>query len=417
MLDKLKHVQLAAWIGIAMLMGSILGIIIGPSAQQIQFIGDIWLNLLKMLIIPMVMFLVVRSISTMDSPKTLGRIGGKVAGFYLCTTIFATLVAIIITTVLKPGIGFQFAKATTAFKPPEFLSIKEYIVSLFSSNMFVSFYDGNMIQVLVISIMIGLGVVSLKDNYRIPLKAWFQNMTELFMSLLNLLMKFTPIAVFCLMASTLGVYGLKMFTNMAKMLGTFYLASLVQVLLIYLGLLWLTTKTSPLEFLKKSIPVWVVAISTCSSAAVIPVNLKVAREEFDVSDQISSFSIPFGAQFNQDGGAILSCVVILFSAQALGVNFGIMKLIQMVLIATLVSAGSGAVPGGGIVRLMITSAAFGMPLEIVALVAAFYRLFDMGTTSMSVIGDLSGTVLIDGLEKRRTIKMAQRAEMAEHAAV
>ncbi len=191
--------------------------------------------------------------------------------------------------------------------------------------------------------------------------------------------------------------------NMAKMLGTFYLATLLQVLLIYLVLLWLITKISPLEFLKKSTLVWVTAISTCSSAAVIPVNLKVAREEFDVEDQISSFSIPFGAQFNQDGGAILSAVVILFSAQAIGINFGIMQLIQMVLVCTLVSAGSGAVPGGGIVRLMITSAAFGMPLEIVGLVAAFYRFFDMGTTSMSVIGDLSATVIIDRLEKRRAI--------------
>jgi Na+/H+-dicarboxylate symporter len=407
MLDKLRKMKLSTKIGIAMLAGSVLGIVIGPAAEQIKFIGDIWLSLIKMVIIPMVIFIVVKGISTMDSPKTLGRIGLKIALFYAFTTVFATLIGIIVTSITKPGIGFQFEKATEAFKTTEILGIKEYIASLFSSNMFVSFYDGNMMQVLVIAIIIGIAVVCLEDKYRIPVKAWFDNMAELCMSLVELVMKLSPIGVFCLMASSLGVYGLETFGNMARMLGAFYLSCLLQVLIIYLGLLWITTKTSPLQFLKKSIPTWVTAVSTCSSAAVIPVNLKVSREEFDVSDQISSFSIPFGAQFNQDGGAILSAVVILFSAQAIGVNFGIMQLIQMVLVCTLVSAGSGAIPGGGIVRLMITSAAFGMPLEIVGLVAAFYRFFDMGTTSMSVIGDLSATVLVDRLEKRRTVKVAK----------
>lgn len=409
MLDALMKMKLSTKIGIAMLTGGILGILIGPPAQEIKFIGDIWLNLLQMAIIPMVIFIVVKGISAMDSPKTLGRVGLKVAIFYTFTTVFATLIAIIVTLVLKPGIGFQFTKATEAFKTTQILGIQDYIKSLFSSNMFVSFFNGNMMQVLVVAIIIGIAVVCLEEKYRTPVKAWFDNMAELCMSLVELVMKLSPIGVFCLMVSSLGVHGLAVFANMAKMLGTFYLASLLQVLIIYLGLLWFTTKTPPLDFMKKSIPTWVTAMSTCSSAAVIPVNLKVAREEFDVSDHISSFSIPFGAQFNQDGGAILSAVVIIFSAQAIGINFGIMQLIQMVLICTLVSAGSGAIPGGGIVRLMITSAAFGMPLEIVGLVAAFYRFFDMGTTSMSVIGDLSATVLIDRLEKRRAIKMVKDA--------
>ncbi len=409
MLEALGKTKLSTRIGIAMLAGGILGILIGPPAKEIKFIGDIWLNLLKMSIIPMVIFIVVRGITAMDSPKTLGRVGLKIAVFYGFTTIFATVIAIIVTLMLSPGTGFQFTKATEAFKTSKMLGFKEYITSLFSSNMFVSFYEGNMMQVLVIAIIIGVAVVYLQEKQRTPVKAWFDNMAELSMSLVELVMKLSPIGVFCLMVASLGVYGLQMFGNMAKMLGTFYLASLLQVLIIYLALLWFTTKTPPLEFLKKSIPVWVTAISTCSSAAVIPVNLKVAREEFDVSDHISSFSIPFGAQFNQDGGAILSAVVIIFSAQAIGVNFGTMELIQMVLVCTLVSAGSGAIPGGGIVRLMITSAAFGMPLEIVGLVAAFYRFFDMGTTSMSVIGDLSGTVIIDRLEKRRTVEMGKDA--------
>lgn len=404
MFEALGKMSLAKKIGIAMVLGAILGIVIGPPAKQVKFVGDIWLNLLKMSLIPMVIFIVIKGITAMDSPKTLGRVGLKIAGFYGFTTIFATLIAIAVTLALKPGVGFQFAKATEAFKTSKMLGFREYITNLFSSNIFVSFYKGDMMQVLVIAIIIGIALLYLKEEQRTPLTAWFDNMAALSMSLVDLVMKLSPIGVFCLMISSLGTYGLATLGNMAKMLGTFYLSCLLQVLIVYLMLLWVVTGISPLKFLKKSALVWVTAISTCSSAAVIPVNIKVCRDEFDVEDQISSFSIPFGAQFNQDGGAVLSAVVILFSAQAIGVEFGLMQLIQMVLVCTLVSAGSGAVPGGGIVRLMITSAAFGMPLEIVGLVAAFYRFFDMGTTSMSVIGDLSATVLIDRLEKRRTVK-------------
>jgi len=405
MFKSLKNVKLSTQIAVAMIIGSILGLVVGEPMTQIKFLGDIWLNLMKMVIVPMVIFIVVKGISSMDSPKTLGRIGLRIALFYGFTTIAASIIAIVVTKVFKPGLGFQFEKATEVFdSTKEVLGFREYISNLFSSNMFVSFYNGDMMQVLIISIIIGLGIVFLDDKYRVPINAWFVNMSELFMSIIHLIMKLAPIGVFALMAASLGKYGLDMFATMAKMLGTFYLASLLQVLIIYFGLLWIFAKINPISFMRKSTATWVTAISTCSSAAVIPVNLRVSKEEFDVSDQVSSFSIPFGAQFNQDGGAVLSAVVILFSAQAIGVEFGFAELIQMVLICTMISAGSGAIPGGGVVRLMITSAAFGMPLEIVGLVAAFYRFFDMGTTSMSVLGDLSATVVMDRLEKNRLDK-------------
>jgi Na+/H+-dicarboxylate symporter len=401
--------KLATKIMIAMVAGSIVGLIIGPAAKEVKFIGDIWLNLLKMVMIPMVIFVVVKAISTMDNPKTLGRIGLKIVIFYAATTVFATLAGILVSSILKPGIGFQFEKATKVFETPKVLTFQGYIVGLFSPNMFASFYTSDMMQVLVISIFIGIAVIFLKDSHRIALREWFANMSELCMSAVELIMKLSPIGVFCIMASSLGISGTGVFAGMGKMLVSFYLSCLIQVVLVYLLFLWVTTRITPVAFMKKSARTWLTAISTCSSAAVIPVNLQVCDEEFGVSDKISSFSIPFGAQFNQDGGAILSCVVILFSAQALGVEFGIMELIRMVLIATVVSAGAGAIPGGGIVRLMVTSAAFGMPLEIVTLVAGFYRLFDMGTTSMSVIGDLSATVVVDRWEKKREIGMATSA--------
>lgn len=402
----LKKMQLSTQMAIAMIAGSIAGIAAGPPIQRIQFIGDMWLNLIKMVIVPMVIFVVVKGISAMDSPKTLGRIGLRTFIFYTCTVVLATIVGIAMSLVLKPGVGFHFEKSTKVFENVKVATFSEYILSFFSANMFASFTSGNMMQVLVISIFLGIAVVYLKEPRRAAVKAWFDAMSDLFMSVVDLVMKLSPIGVFCIMAASLGQKGLGTFVAMAKLLGVFYLSCLIQVILIFFLLLWTVTRISPVEFLKKSSSVWVAAISTCSSAAVIPVNLSVCEKEFNVSNKVSSFTIPFGTQFNQDGGAILSAVVILFSAQAIGVQFGLLELVRVVLVCTIVAAGTGAIPGGGIVRLMVSSAAFGMPLEIVALIAAFYRLFDMGTTSMCCIGDLSATLIIDKLEKGRELRAA-----------
>lgn len=414
MWQKIRNTSLAMQIIVAMVAGSIVGIIVGPVAANTQFIGDIWLNLIKMIVIPLIICVVVRGISSMDSPQMLGRVGSKIVIFYGFTTIVAGIIGVITTLILKPGVGFEFTNlsADESIQVGETLGFTEYITSLFSDNMFVSFYNGDMIQVLIISVFIGIAIIYLDDKYKVPVKDLFINMSELFMSLVNIIISLAPIGVFFLMASSLGQYGLDTFASIGKMLGTFYVASLIHVLIVYLGILWIVVKFPPIKFLKDSSSVWVMAASTCSSAATVPVTLKVAKEKFNVNEQISSFSIPFGTQFNQDGAAVLSSVFILFAAQALGVNMGIWEIAQLVLLATLISAGSGAIPGGGIVRISLIATAFGMPMELVGLVAAFYRLFDMGTTSMAVIGDLSATVLIDRLEKKRKKKTAAKASKA-----
>lgn len=408
----LKRTSLATKILIAMFAGSIVGIAFSGPAQELKFIGDIWLNMLKAVMIPIVMFSVVNAIASMDNPATLGRIATKVLVFYVTTVMFATVIGIIVTLVLKPGVGFHFDKATKTFETPHVGTFQEYITSLFTPNIFVSFSKGDMMQVLVISILMGIAMLHLKQQYKQPLLTWFGAMTELTMSFVAIVMQLSPIGVFCLMAAALGAGGVDMVLTMGKLALTFYLACLLQLVLVYLVLLWTVTGITPAEFMRKSASVWMTAISTCSSAAVIPVNLQTCDQKFGVSETISRFSIPSGVQFNQDGGAILSAVVVLFSAQALGIELSFTELIRLVLICTIVSAGGSAIPGGGIVRLMVSSAAFGLPLEIVALIAGFYRVFDMATTSMCCIGDLSITVMVDRWEKRRELAAVKKLEVA-----
>lgn len=400
-----KKMNLATKTMLAMVLGAIAGFIIGENAVKIQFIGTVWLNMIKMFLVPTVVCMLVRGISSMDSPKTLGRIGAKVIAFYLVTTVFAAIIGIVIGDVFKPGIGFEFQQSSdTVTEVASLPTIQDFVLSLFSENIFNSYSSADMLKVLVSSIIIGVGIVFMPEEHRIPVRNWFSSMSELIMSIIGISMKFAPIGVFCLMAAAMGTYGINFIGSMSKLLIVFYLGCVVHFVAVYMLFLWAMTGITPWEFFKKGFETFSMAISTCSSAATVPVNLKVAQENFGVSEAIAGFSIPLGSSMNQDGGAILGGVVMLFCAQAIGLELTFGQIFNIVILNTLVTSGSSGVPGGGIMRLMVVASAVGLPLEIIALIGGFYRLFDMGTTSMSVMGDLSATVVIDRWEKKRQAK-------------
>ena len=400
-----KKMNLATKTMLAMVLGAIAGFIIGENAVKIQFIGTVWLNMIKMFLVPTVVCMLVRGISSMDSPKTLGRIGAKVIAFYLVTTVFAAIIGIVIGDVFKPGIGFEFQQSSdTVTEVASLPTIQDFVLSLFSENIFNSYSSADMLKVLVSSIIIGVGIVFMPEEHRIPVRNWFSSMSELKMTIIGISMKIAPIGVFSLMAAAMGTYGNKNNGSMSKLLIVFYLGCVVHFVAVYMLFLWAMTGITPWEFFKKGFETFSMAISTCSSAATVPVNLKVAQENFGVSEAIAGFSIPLGSSMNQDGGAILGGVVMLFCAQAIGLELTFGQIFNIVILNTLVTSGSSGVPGGGIMRLMVVASAVGLPLEIIALIGGFYRLFDMGTTSMSVMGDLSATVVIDRWEKKRQAK-------------
>ena len=402
-----KKMSLSVKILIAMVLGAIAGFIIGKPATQIQFIGTMWLNMIKMIMVPTVVAMVVTGISGMDNPKTLGRISAKVVAFYVFTTIVATLIGMVVAEVFQPGIGFKFTESTSPTKVAKIMSLGQFMVSLISGNMFDSFAKANMMQILFIAIILGISIVILPNKEtRIYLHDMFSKISEMCLSVINLSMMVAPIGVFCLMAAAMGSYGIGFIGTMAKLLATFYAGCILQFGLVYCMLLWGMTGITPLQFIKGGMETFVTAVSTCSSAATVPVNIRVAKEKFNVDENIANFSIPLGSSFNQDGGAVLSSVVMLFCAQAIGMQFSFGQLFNILLLTIVVTCGSSGVPGGGIMRLLVVAAAMNLPLEIIAMVGGFYRCFDMGTTSMSVMGDLSATVLIDKLEKKRAAKLA-----------
>ena len=398
-----KKVSLIMQILIAMVLGVIVGVIWGKGASCIQFIGTVWLNIIKMFIVPVVICMVVRGVSSLDSPKDLGRIGLRVIAFYVITNVFALGIGILTTVVLKPGIGFVFEAMTTEAVDTTLPTVSSFVTGLFSTNIFATFSSGDMLQCLVIALLIGGAIVFMGEKGK-PVADWFSNMADLCMALMDLAMRIAPVGVFCLMASAMGTYGSAFLGSMAKLIGTFYLGCLLHWLLVYALFLWINTGINPITFAKKAFATIATAVSTCSSAATVPTNLKVAKENFNVSESVANFAIPLGANMNQDGMAILIAAVMLFCAQSVGMTLTLSQIINMVVVATIVTSGSPGVPGGGISRLMIVAATMGLPLEIIAMISAFYRCFDMGTTTMSVMGDLSASIVIDRWEKKATQK-------------
>lgn len=393
---------------LAMIAGSLVGIIVGEPAAAIGFIGDVWLNLMKMFLVPIVVAMLVKGIASMDSPKTLGRIGIKILAFYVVTTVLASVLGLGSTWLINPGKGFQYVINTEEVTVNSMPSVGEFFTSMFSSNIFKSFTNADMMQVLIISVLIGVAIVLMPEGKREPVRDFFIHMADLMMSLINIALKLAPIGVFCLMAKALGQYGVSLLVTIAKILGVFYGCCLVHLLVVYCGVLWGFTGIKPWTFLKKAFPTFATAASTCSSNAVIPVSMDVATKNFECDESVAGLGIPLGATVNKDGVAILCGVVLLFSAQAMGLALSIQQVLNIMFVTVLVTSAGSGVPGGGLMNLMIVGTAVGIPLDIVIMVGGFYRFFDMGTTSMNCLGDMSATVIIDRLEKKRAARLAKK---------
>ena len=397
-----KKIGLTTQVFFAMILGSIFGIIIGKPMTQLGFIGDIWLNMIKMIVVPMVLVTIITGITSQKDVKSLGRISVRIMTYYIITTLIATAIGIIVAIVIKPGATANFAGlASKEISGSTDITISEFFTSMFSSNMFATFASGNILQTLIIAILIGVAILRMKNEaLKSTIINGFNALGEMVFSLIGMIMIASPIGIFFLMADSFATYGAAIFTSMATLTGTYSLACLSHMLLVYGGVIWVTAGINPIKFIKDSAELWIYTISTCSSIASIPVNIKVAKEKFDVPESISGFTIPLGSQMNYDGSVILYGVVIVFISQVVGAPLSIGTMLKVILLSAIFSTGGGGIPGSGIVKLLVMVEAFGLPTEIVGIIAAFYRLFDMGTTTNNCLGDLAGTVFVSKLEEK-----------------
>ncbi len=402
-----KKIGLTTQVLVAMVLGAVFGLVLGDPMTKVGFIGDIWLNMIKMIVVPMVLVTIITGITSQKDTKTLGRISVKIMTYYVLTTLVATAIGIAVAMILKPGNYANLAGLASqeVVSSGTDITIAEFFKSMFSSNMFATFASGNILQTLIIAVLLGVATLRVKnEELKDTLIRGFNSLSELVFSLISMIMIASPIGIFFLMADSFATYGASIFTSMATLAGTYYLACLIQILLVYGGVLWFTAGINPLRFIKDSAELWIYTIATCSSIASIPVNIKVAKEKFGVPESISGFTIPLGSQMNYDGSVILYGVVIVFISQVVGAPLDIGTMIKVIVLSAILSTGGGGIPGSGIVKLLVMVEAFGLPIEIVGIIAAFYRIFDMGTTTNNCLGDLAGTIFVHRSEEKAAAK-------------
>lgn len=396
---RYRGLSLGSKILLYMVVGGGVGMAVGERATVVQPLGDLFIRLLVMAAVPLIFFNLLAGITSLVDLKTLGRLATKTFSFYVLTTLLALVFGLVSMHLLRPGLGMtltQEADASVGTVP----RVADVFLDLFPENAFEAFATGNVSQIVVFALFLGIATVLLPEERRRPLRSGFNLLAELLRKLVDVIMWFGPIGIGALAAATLGQYGSQIFGPLAVFIGGIWLAHVAMVV-VYMTLLTVLTPHSPVGFLKQTGTVWATTIATCSSLASLAVAFEVAEDRLKLPRRVYSFTLPLGAQLNKDGTAIMLAGVLLFTAQAAGVDFDLASQISIILVGLVLSLGSGGIPAGGLVTALIFVQAFGLPLEIAAIVAGIYRLIDMGNTTINVMGDMVGTAIVSHSEQDR----------------
>ncbi|WP_110649389.1 dicarboxylate/amino acid:cation symporter [Salinicola peritrichatus] len=389
-----------------LLLGVLAGALMGEDATLFKPLGDLFINGIKMLIVPLVFSTLVVGITGMRDPQKMGRVGVRTIALYLITTAFAIVIGLVAATIFQPGAGID-ASMDAPQQASEAPSLVEIIVGLVPSNPLQAMIEGNILQIIVFAIGLGISLMLIGEKGE-PVVRVFESFAEAMYKLTAIVMAFAPFGVFGLIANVSGQYGLDVLWPLAKVIGVVYLACIVHVLVVYSGLLSLIGRLNPLRYLQGSLDALVVAFSSASSSGTLPVSIRCAQKNLGVSEGVSSFVLPVGATINMDGTAIYQGVAALFVAQLVGVDLSLTDYGMIVLTGTLASIGTAGVPGAGLIMLSIVLAQIGLPLEAIGVVAGIDRILDMARTSVNVAGDLMVTTLVGKSEKELDLDVYNR---------
>ena len=402
---RYRGLSLGTKILIYMVVGIIAGIVFGERTVIVKPLGNLFIRLLIMAAIPLVFFNLLAGLTSLSDLSSLGRLSARIITYYFTTTILALTLGLTIMNLLKPGRGMTL-KESVSDNIGEVPSATDILLDLVPQNVFHAFSSGNVAQIVVFAVFLGVTTLLLPQEHRRPLQKAFSNLAELLRKLVGLILYVAPIGIGALAAVTVGQYGSKIFGPLALFIGGVWTAQLIMVIF-YLTLLYTLTRQSPIDFLKKSAPLYATTVATCSSLASLVVSMDIAEKKMKIPKSIYTFTLPLGAQINKDGTSIMLAGVLLFTAQATGVEFDIYAQINILLVGLILSEGSGGIPGGGFVIALIFVKAFNLPLEIAVIVGGIYRLIDMGGTTINCMGDMVGTVIVAHYEKRRESAMPE----------
>ena len=348
-------------------------------------VGKIFIASLKLLVVPLVFVSLVCGSSAMGANASMGRMAGKTLALYLLTTAIAVTLALLFANLINPGLGIDMS-STATYVAKEAPSVKEVLINIFPTNPVKAMAEGNMLQVIVFAILMGVAVSHSGEKGKEVL-SFFESFNEVVMTMVSLLMHLAPYGVFCLLAKLFSQLGLAAILDLAKYFFTVAFVLLVHGLVVYTGLFKLLTRLSPWVLLKNVRPAMLFAFSTSSSSATMPVTMNVAEKRLGINNSIASFTVPLGATINMDGTAIMQGVATVFIAQAFNIDISLGGYVAVVLTATLASIGTAGVPGVGLITLALVLQQVGLPVEGIALIIGVDRLLDMMRTAVNVTGD------------------------------
>ena len=399
--------QLSSKILSGMVLGIILGLVLnalgGADPEQtpliawfvdniFDVIGKVFVISLKLLVVPLVFFSLVCGSASMGEDVKMGQVALKTIGLYLVTTAIAVSLALTIANIVDPGVGINTAEAANYIAKPA-PSFKDVFIGIFPSNPFQAMVEGNMLQVIVFAILVGVAILQAGDSGKTVLRGC-QMISDVIMRMVAILMNLAPYGVFCLLAKLFTSQGFSAIINLALYFGTIVFVLFLHASVVYTSIFALLTRLNPLTLFKNMRPALLFAFSTSSSNATMPITLNVARTRVGAHNSIASFTIPLGATVNMNGTAIMQGIATVFIAQAYGLDLTMSEYLAVVATATLASIGTAGVPGVGLITLAMVLQQVGLPVEGIGLIIGVDRLLDMMRTVVNVSGDGMVTAVV-----------------------
>lgn len=402
-----KKIGLTTRIFISLLLGAILGVFLhycvlpNDAVQNIlvdgvfYVVGQGFLRLMQMLVVPLVLCSLICGASAIGDTKTLGKVGVRTVVFYIITTALAVAVALTVARIINPGMGMDLnsLQTTETQIATTQTSMVDTLLDIIPKNPIESLATGNMLQIIVFAIIVGIILAKLGDKTQI-MHNLFQQGNDIMMEMTMMVMSLAPIGVFCLIARTFSGMGFDAFQPLIKYMFAVMLALVIQCLGVYQILLKLFTGLNPIRFIKKFLPVMGFAFSTATSNATIPLSIDTLERKMGVSRRISSFTIPLGATINMDGTSIMQGVAVVFIAQAYGIALTPMDYVTVIATATLASIGTAGVPSVGLVTLSMVLTSVGLPIEGIGFIMGIDRILDMSRTAVNITGDAVCTTIV-----------------------
>lgn len=395
----------------AFVLAVIAGIIFGDKIAIVAPLGDLFLRLIKFIIVPLILSTVIVGVASTNDVQKLGRLGGKTIAYYICTSLIAISLGLLAGYIFTPGVGadIELTDSEKEIEATESEGIVDTVLNIVPTNPLEALAEGNILQIIFLSIFIGIGITIVGQKAE-PVRQFFDGLAEIMYKITAIIMTLAPIGIFGLLAPVIGEHGASVLLPLFKLIVAMFITSIFVIGVVYSIAVKTLGKMSPMTFLKGIAPAAMVAFSTSSSSGTLPVTMKCAEENLNVTKETSSFVLPLGATINMDGTAVYQGLTVMFVAQYYGVELTFSQLATIALIATFASIGTAGVPGAGMIMLIMVLSAVNLPLEGIALVAGVDRILDMLRTTVNIVGDASASVVVDASEKKRLMR-----EKATHA--